>query len=104
LSMLVVVLSTMLIIAFYSHSMTKDILIDQVEKELVIQNNNVKQTVSSVFEKEGEMVRQLSAIPVIESFMSADVQREDIRSNKDYPWIQQVLTNTQNNNENINMT
>lgn len=90
-AMLIVVLSTMLTIAFYSHSMTKDILIDQVERELAIKNDNVKNAVSSVFEQKGEAVRQLSSIPVIESFMKANEKRENVRSNKDYEWIQKAL-------------
>lgn len=103
-AMLVVVLSMMLTIAFYSHSMTKDILIDQVERELAAKNDNVRNTVSSVFEKKGEIVRQLSSIPVIESFMSADEKRENVRSNKDYKWVQQVLTNVKEKNKDLHMT
>lgn len=102
-AMFVVVLSTMLTIAFYSHSMAKDLLIDQIERELSIRNDNVKNTVSSVFEKKGEVVRQLASIPVIESFMSADEKRENVRSNKDYEWVQQALMNVKEKNEDLHM-
>ncbi len=102
-AMFVVVLSTMLMIAFYSYSMTKDILIDQVERELSLKNENVKNTVSSVFEKKGEVVRQLASIPVIESFMSANEKREDVRLNKDYDWIQKALIRAIENNEDLHM-
>ncbi|MEK5040668.1 bifunctional diguanylate cyclase/phosphodiesterase [Sporosarcina sp. FSL K6-3457] len=100
-AMLVVVLSTMLTIAFYSHSMTKDILIDQVERELAFKNENIKNTITSTFQRKGEVVRQLASIPVIESFMSANEKREDVRANKDYEWIQQALTRAQENNEHV---
>jgi len=99
--MFVVVLSTMLTIAFYSHSMTKDILIDQVERELASKNENVKNIISSTFQQKGEVVRQLASIPVIESFMSANEKREDVRANKDYEWVQEALTRAQENNENV---
>ncbi|WP_203248316.1 bifunctional diguanylate cyclase/phosphodiesterase [Sporosarcina beigongshangi] len=102
-AMLVVVLSTMLTIAFYSHSMTKAILIDQVERELAIKNDNVKDAVSSVFEQKGEIVHQLASIPVIESFMSTNEKRENVRSNKDYDWIQKALVQAKENNEDVNM-
>jgi len=102
-AMLVVVLSTMLTIAFYSHSMTKDILIDQVVRELAIKSDNVKNTVSSVFEKKGEIVRQLASIPVIESFMSADEKRENVRTNKDFEWVQQALSSVKEKNEDLHM-
>lgn len=100
-AMFLVVLSTMLTIAFYSHSMTKDILIAQAERELAIKSDNVKYTVSSVFQKKGEIVQQLASIPVIKSFMSANEKREDVRSNKDYQWIQHALTNAQENDVDV---
>ncbi|HIW34905.1 MAG TPA: EAL domain-containing protein [Candidatus Paenibacillus intestinavium] len=103
LSMLVVVLSAMLTIAFYSHSMTKDILIDQVERKLALNNDNVKNAVSSVFENKGDIVRQMSSIPVVKSFMSANEKRESVRFNKDYEWIQQALTNIKENNTDLHM-
>ncbi|WP_318616589.1 EAL domain-containing protein [Sporosarcina sp. YIM B06819] len=102
-AMFLVVLSTMLTIAIYSYSMTKDILIDQVERELSEKNRNVGNTVSSVFEQKGEIVRQLASIPVIESFMSANEKREDVRLNKDYDWIQKALMRAKENNEDVNM-
>lgn len=52
--------------------MTKDILIDQVERELAFKNENIKNTITSTFQRKGEVVRQLASIPVIESFMSAN--------------------------------
>lgn len=103
LTMFVVVLSIMLMIALYSYSMTKDILIHQVERELSEKNDNVQNTVSFEFEKKGEIIRQLASIPVIESFMSANEPRENARENKDYMWVQQVLTNTQEENEDFHL-
>lgn len=101
LAMSLVVLSTMLIIAFYSHSMTKDLLIDQAEQELAIKNENVKNTVIATFQQKGEVIRQLASIPVIESFMSANDKREDVRANKDYEWVQQALMRAQGNNADV---
>lgn len=102
-AMFVVVLSTMLMIAFYSYSMSKKLLIDQVELQLSEKIENVRNTVISVFEQKGEIVHQLSSIPVVESFMSANETRENIRSNKDYDWIQKALITAKENNENVNM-
>ncbi|WP_313891338.1 EAL domain-containing protein [Psychrobacillus sp.] len=102
-SMFLVVLSTMLMIAFYSYSMTKNILIEQAERELSVKNENVKTTVSSTFKQKGEIVHQLASIPVIESFMLANEKRENVRANEDYDWIQTALNNAKDNNENVQL-
>jgi len=102
-SMFVVVLSTMLTVALYSHSMTKNILVDQVEQELAAKNENVRNAVSAVFRQKGEVVRQLAKTPVIESFMGANESKENVRSNKDYEWVQQTLTRTKEYNADAQM-
>ena len=102
-SMFVVVLSTMLTVALYSHSMTKNILVDQVEQELTAKNENVRNAVSTLFLQKREVVRQLAKTPIIESFMGANERKENVRSNQDYEGVQQTLTRTKENNEEAQM-
>lgn len=103
LSMFLVVLTTMLTIAFYSYTKSKNLAIEQVKLELYAKAETVETTVSALFEQKGEIVRQLSIIPVIESFGLANATRENAQSNKDYEWLQKALINAKNLNENIEM-
>ncbi|WP_313891337.1 EAL domain-containing protein [Psychrobacillus sp.] len=100
-AMFLVVLTIMLMIAFYSHSLTKNILLDQVEQKLTLKNEKVRNAVASVFEQKGEIIRQFSSIPVIQSFMSKNVTRENVHSDKDYEWVQQALMHIKKNNEDV---
>ena len=78
-------------------------MLDLVEQELYAKIETVDTTVSTVFERKGEIVRQLSIIPVIESFAEANETRENAQSNKDYEWLQKALTSAKNLNNNIEL-
>ena len=103
LAMFLVVLTTILTIAFYSYTKSKNLAIEQVQLEMYTKAETVETKVTALFEQKGEIVRQLSIIPVIESFGLVNATRENAQSNKDYEWLQKALINAKNFNENIEM-
>lgn len=97
--MSVVTLLFLLSIAYYSHSVTKRILIEEVEENLFIQNEMIANEVSALLEKSGEAVFQLAGLPIVDRFMDEEIDMDEMRTNPEYLSIQRILTATKNRND-----
>lgn len=97
--MFCVTLSILLTVAYYSHSMTKKILIQETEQNLALQNKMIASDISSLFEKLGETVYQLAGLPTINRFMRESMGKEEAQKHPDYTTVQQILTDIKNQND-----
>lgn len=102
-SMFLVVLSIMLLIASYTYNESEKLMRNQIERELSSEMENVENEVTSLFKQKGEIIRQLSIIPVVKQIAEDNESRELIRSSQHYDWLQQALNKTKENNKNIEL-
>ena len=97
--MFVVVLSIISMIASYSFSMTKAILIEQSERNLTLENDNIATSINAIFERKGEAVYQLATLPVFHQFMQEDLPLEAVTTFNQYDELQDTLTDIEQQND-----
>lgn len=102
-SMFAVVLTIMLFIASYTYTKSEKLMLQQIERELSSEIQNVEEEVFSFFKQKGEMVRQLSIMPVITNTLADNDSRKTIRSSSSYDWLQHALTDTKKSNEDVGL-
>lgn len=101
--MFFVVLSIMLIIATFTYNQSEKLMRHQIERELSAEIEIVGNEITSFFEQKGEIVRQLSIIPIMKNLAEDNETRDSIQSNPNYEPLQQILNESRDINDNINL-
>ncbi|MFD1927335.1 EAL domain-containing protein [Sporosarcina siberiensis] len=101
-SMFIVILTIMLLVASYSFTKSKKLMVFQLEREFSSEISIVEKEVFSFFEQKGEIVKQLSIIPVIKSIL-IDEDKESVQTNPDYVVLQEILAEAVENNEDVEL-
>lgn len=102
-AMSIVVLTITLLIATYTYKESKQLMQHQIDRELSIKIENVKNEVTSFFHQKGDIVQQLSIIPLVKKLAKDNKPLTVLHDSQEYEYLQQVLNETMKNNEHINL-
>ena len=98
-----VVLSIMLLIAIFTYQQSEKLMRNHIERELSAEIKNIEYEVTSFFEQKGEIVRQLSIIPLMKKIAEENEMLETIQTNPNYEPLQQILNDAKEMNSNVNL-